>query len=244
MLHPVYLVRHGESEWNQARITQGQTAHPPLTTRGRHEAMAAAATLRTEIERAGRSRVEIVTSDLVRATQTAEILAAEFGVGWREDARLRERHMGQREGRRHDVTKQLLAAARGVDHSLPGGESLREVARRFGALLTDLDRSIINIVVTHGEVLRVLGVRSDHEGVEPVLGEVVPNGAVLHLTGEWDEAAVSAGARWRGTVAIVDSTARHPPSTNVRPELGSAGYSRGSQRATSCRRGDFQGWPR
>jgi hypothetical protein len=32
--HPVYLVRHGQSEWNVLRSTQGQTSHPRLTSLG------------------------------------------------------------------------------------------------------------------------------------------------------------------------------------------------------------------
>ncbi|MCP5978323.1 histidine phosphatase family protein, partial [Klebsiella pneumoniae] len=38
----VYLVRHGESEWNVSGVTQGQTAHPRLTVRGREQMVAAA----------------------------------------------------------------------------------------------------------------------------------------------------------------------------------------------------------
>ena len=42
MPHPVYLVRHGQSQWNLRRLTQGQTAHPPLTDLGRSQSAAAA----------------------------------------------------------------------------------------------------------------------------------------------------------------------------------------------------------
>ena len=74
MAAPLYLVRHGESEWNVRRLTQGQTAHPPLTGRGREQAAAAASLLAADLARRG-ARLEVVgTSDLVRAVQTATII--------------------------------------------------------------------------------------------------------------------------------------------------------------------------
>ena len=35
MTYPVYLVRHGQSEWNVLRLSQGQTSHPRLMSIGR-----------------------------------------------------------------------------------------------------------------------------------------------------------------------------------------------------------------
>ena len=55
MTHPVYLVRHGQSEWNVLRLTQGQTSHPRLTSLGREQAERAASLIGKDL--AGRSPV-------------------------------------------------------------------------------------------------------------------------------------------------------------------------------------------
>jgi len=73
--HPAYLVRHGQSEWNLRRLTQGQTVHPPLTQLGRDQARRAAALIADDLSAFGLPVTRIVSSDLVRAVQTAEALA-------------------------------------------------------------------------------------------------------------------------------------------------------------------------
>ena len=55
--HPVYLVRHGQSEWNVLRLTQGQTPHPRLTGLGREQAARAAELIASDMGTAD-SRVE------------------------------------------------------------------------------------------------------------------------------------------------------------------------------------------
>ena len=51
--HPVYVVRHGQSEWNVRRLTQGQTPHPPLTELGRRQSAAAAALIAADLQDLG-----------------------------------------------------------------------------------------------------------------------------------------------------------------------------------------------
>jgi probable phosphoglycerate mutase len=76
------LVRHGESEWNALGRLQGQ-ADPPLSKLGRRQAAHVASRLVDEGVEA------IVSSDLVRAADTAEALASGVGleVVRREDLR-------------------------------------------------------------------------------------------------------------------------------------------------------------
>lgn len=66
------LVRHGQSEWNAAGRWQGQ-ADPPLTGLGRAQARVAS-------QRVGAVDV-VVASDLLRAVETAGVIATELGVG-------------------------------------------------------------------------------------------------------------------------------------------------------------------
>jgi broad specificity phosphatase PhoE len=80
------LVRHGESEWNAVGRWQGW-ADPPLSELGERQAAVAA--------RAVGAVDAIVSSDLQRAQRTAEIIAAEIGIGpVVVDGALRERDAG------------------------------------------------------------------------------------------------------------------------------------------------------
>jgi probable phosphoglycerate mutase len=73
----IYLVRHGETEWNVARRLQGHL-DSPLTATGIAQAQAVGRLLRAEIA-AGRT-IQIEASHLGRARRTAEIVAAAVGV--------------------------------------------------------------------------------------------------------------------------------------------------------------------
>lgn len=186
----IYLVRHGESEWNAARRTQGQTSHPRLTNLGEQQASAAARALLTDL--ASNSIAEVVSSDLVRAVETAEIIAAAAGCVVRTDPRLREQSLGTFEGLGYDAT---FAAGAALDWSDPdlrvgGGETVREVSLRIGEVLSDLAATGRTVVaVGHGDAIRLaLTEYAGGSAGDPVWLEV-PNGSVCCLDG-------SAAVRW------------------------------------------------
>jgi len=87
----ILLIRHGESTWNAAGRWQGW-GDPPLSARGRAQAAALAEQLVPE------GIVQLVSSDLGRAAQTARILGEAFGLVPALDARLRERDLGRWSG--------------------------------------------------------------------------------------------------------------------------------------------------
>jgi 2,3-bisphosphoglycerate-dependent phosphoglycerate mutase len=189
----IYLVRHGESEWNVAQRTQGQTPHPGLTEHGRAQSRAAARALLADIGSTPVSRV--VSSDLVRAIQTAEIIAAMLGARMCVDARLREQWLGSFEGLSY---AESFAAGSAFDWSDPdlrvgGGESLREMATRMTTALSDFVDELISpcaiVVVSHGDAIRAL--LAARVGALPGGGPWVdvPNGSVAVLNG-------TNGARW------------------------------------------------
>jgi broad specificity phosphatase PhoE len=84
------VVRHGQSEWNAIGRWQGH-ADPVLSDLGRRQAVAAAASI---------GAVDgIVSSDLLRAAETAAIIAQQLGIGpVLVDERLRERDVGEWSG--------------------------------------------------------------------------------------------------------------------------------------------------
>src|SRR4051794_23005095 len=91
------LVRHGQSEWNAAGLMQGQTPHVPLTSLGHRQAAAAADAL-AALAGAGAGPGALLSSDLLRAVQTAEHCAAATGLPVITTAALREQGYGVLEG--------------------------------------------------------------------------------------------------------------------------------------------------
>ncbi len=88
-------MRHGETDWNAARRIQGST-DIPLNDTGRAQARETAAALAEQF--AGQQPL-VVSSDLSRARETAEIIAAALGVAApRLYPQLRERPYGVAEG--------------------------------------------------------------------------------------------------------------------------------------------------
>ncbi len=102
----VYLLRHGETDWNAQGRFQGHT-DTPLNARGVAQASAAIAPLR------GRGIRQVVSSDLTRARHTAIIVAASLGLPVEVDPELRERRYGVFEG----LTWAQIAAQHPVHHA-------------------------------------------------------------------------------------------------------------------------------
>ena len=93
----ITLVRHGESTWNDLGLIQGQNDLAELTDLGREQARAVARTLKS----LGFDR--LVTSDLARARQTAEIIGSELDLALAPDSLLRERCFGVLEGQPQEM---------------------------------------------------------------------------------------------------------------------------------------------
>lgn len=152
----VVVLRHARTAHNHTRTWQGRL-DVPLDEVGRLQAKAAARALR-EIE-----PTAIVSSDLSRASATADELAAVTGLPVTLDARLREIDAGRWEGL---TAEQIVAAGegealagwrRGEDVAVGGAERPSELGRRGAAALLEhadaLDGGTL-VVVAHGAVLR------------------------------------------------------------------------------------------
>lgn len=143
----LYLVRHGETEWNRLHRIQGRT-DIPLNDTGRRQARATADLLAT------RDWDAVVASPLSRAVETARIIAARLGLP--EPATvdaIAERNYGKAEG----MTDADLRWDFPGDTPVPGRESREEVAARALPALIEIaeahpDESVI--VVSHGGVIR------------------------------------------------------------------------------------------
>jgi broad specificity phosphatase PhoE len=155
----IFLVRHGETEWNLARRYQGW-GDSPLTPRGIAQAEAMGRRLLALLEVAD---AEIIASPLGRARNTAEIIGQTLGnvapIGL--DDRLREISIGSWDGLDRGEIEALMPGVFDGDgyhewyFRAPDGETYDEFAGRVGAWLRDnAGRRLI--VVAHGIVTRVM----------------------------------------------------------------------------------------
>jgi probable phosphoglycerate mutase len=154
----VLVWRHGQTAWNAQRRFQGQL-DISLDDLGREQAARAAALL------VGFAPSAIVSSDLVRARETAQALADVTGLPIATDPRLREIDVGVWQGLTFDEVSErfpIEAAAwrDGGDGRRGGGESLVEVGARAVAAvddaLLDLADGRTLVVVTHGAAGRAI----------------------------------------------------------------------------------------
>jgi probable phosphoglycerate mutase len=160
----VYYVRHGLTEWNANGRLQGR--HDiPLNAEGRKQSIRCGALLQDLFERDGRSADEFdyVSSPLVRATETMELMRVALGLtraGYTVEPRLAEIAFGEWEGLSYDDVLKCdpgVVARREGDKwgfKPPGGESYAELTARIGEWYRTLMRD--TVVAAHGGTARAL----------------------------------------------------------------------------------------
>jgi broad specificity phosphatase PhoE len=153
----VFLVRHGVTDWHREHRLVGQR-DLPLSADGVAQARAAAEAL------AGLAIGEILCSPLLRAVQTAEIIAAPFGAAITRDPRFGELRYGRWEGMTHDELGQSADYRRfladPLAERLPGGEGLVQARDRAIAAveqaLRDAPAGERLAIITHTGIVRVI----------------------------------------------------------------------------------------
>jgi broad specificity phosphatase PhoE len=166
------LARHGQTDWNREGRLQGQTDRP-LDSVGRRQARELAAIL-------GEEAIDVVySSDLRRARDTAEAVAAPRGLPVLEVPELREKDFGSWEG-----LTDVEIRARFPESSFGGwgdGETTEAVAARvlevLGRIAVRHDNATV-LVVSHGGPIAAV---RRHAGADEAS---VLNGDVIRLTVE------------------------------------------------------------
>jgi len=155
----ILLARHGETDWNRDGIWQGW-ADPPLNDTGRAQANELAVQLRDVPFDA------VYSSDLQRARETAEIVAAPHSVPVVTDPGLREIDIGSWSGlTRAEIEERLPGGER------PDGETRDEHAARVLAAVERIARANAGrriLLVTHGGTMRALHGHVSDEPFHPV----------------------------------------------------------------------------
>jgi broad specificity phosphatase PhoE len=175
----IYLARHGQTAYNLEGRFQGQQP-VPLDGTGRAQAAELAEHASTYGFRA------LWSSPLLRARETADIVAARLKLEPIHDARLMETDAGDWTDRSFaDVREQapeLFDAFITGDpaFAFPGGESFAHQEERVAAALAEVEEGALPaLVVCHGMVIRAaLSSRAGHW--EPT-AQRVPNGALIPL---------------------------------------------------------------
>ena len=146
----IYLIRHGETVWNAARIVQHP--HTPLSERGEDQARRLGKRLRSE--RLG----AILSSDYARALATAEAVKRTTGAPIHVQTSLRERSLGDHRG---TAFEDLEVDVFGADYHPPNGESwpqfhtrVEQAWQQISEFARSADGDIA--VVSHALVCRAL----------------------------------------------------------------------------------------
>lgn len=141
----LFIVRHGQTEWNVKGLAQGHT-NIPLDSVGEKQALA----LGKRFE--PMKGIRIISSDLEREQMTAHAIALATKGEVTYDQRLRERGFGDWEGRVFDdFHQQIWSCGDPFGFVPPNGESFRNVWDRVGSFADELTLKHEDlIVVTHG----------------------------------------------------------------------------------------------
>lgn len=179
----IWLVRHGQTDWNLRGIYQGQS-DIPLNETGIAQARALAATLN------GTRFDAIYSSDLARALQTASLIAAVLGLPVNPDPRLREINQGVWEGQTIDAVRQKYQPDFSPNPkyiSTPraeGAESLEQVIRRVVAAANEYHQRHNGgrvLLSTHGLSAAALYAVASQIPLVDVVRYIPDNGQLLKI---------------------------------------------------------------
>lgn len=164
----IYVMRHGKTDWNSQRRTQG-IVDIPLNDEGRKQAIEARDKIKDIVFD------KVYSSPLSRAIETARLVTEDKYPIIIDDL-LIERNFGEMEGKvigeEYDV-KEFLA--RPMDASYNGEETHKHMVERAEKFLSKIDKDNNILVVTHGAYYRAIMKAinkdiSDKEFIELFLG--------------------------------------------------------------------------
>lgn len=157
----IWLIRHGETDFNKENRIQGSSIDAPLNSLGKEQAKKMAIALTKMIQ----GDFELFSSSMSRARQTAEFLCEVLDTYQTSTSNLEEMNYGDFEGKLFsDIEKDLNSLIQKWDNAeiniaAPNGESPLEVKNRAVAyIMKKIESSAATnlIFVVHGRVIRIL----------------------------------------------------------------------------------------
>lgn len=188
----VFIIRHGETEYNRSRIFQGRSINASLNETGRSQAEAVCEVLSQY------PITKIVTSTLIRTLETAEPLIELRQPLVESYTELDEMDFGDLEGQSIDDHWDEIKNLQQVwedgktDHPVPGGESPDEVYERAATKLIEVLKNSQDEYIAfylHGRLIRILLSGLLGIGLPKMQNIQHKNGSVNHLT--WDGVQLS-----------------------------------------------------
>lgn len=188
-LKNLYVIRHGETDWNRDKRFQGST-DIALNQAGRDQAQALSS--RLALLNIG----AVYSSSLSRALETAQIATKDLGLPIFQDDRLRETKVGDAEGLTFEEMEKRFTEngierwrsydERDLDFAYPNGESKRQMMFRAKSVFLEiaLNSNSENVAIfSHGMIMRGLTF-CFQQGVPWDIG-VFANGSIHHFL--WSE---------------------------------------------------------
>jgi broad specificity phosphatase PhoE len=211
----LYLIRHGETDWNADGRIQGHS-DVELNERGLEQARRLALRIGEEKE-----FIAIYSSPLIRAYRTAELMGIALGLHVTPDPRLLERSLGQLEGLTMNEIRERFPDVHRAWHQggprphIAGEESRAEFVQRVRTFVRDIRGAHAEgqvIAVTHGGTINMLLMASLDLDIERPLPFWIDNASINIV--QWGER----GARLRllNDTCHLNHEGIQPTDTNTR----------------------------
>ena len=183
----LWLIRHGQTDWNLTGRWQGQASDAPgLNDTGYSQALA------VREQMTGKSFSAIYSSNLLRARQTAELIAEPLDLTITLEPRLREINLGAWEGMlssdiEAQYPRELEERRQNPFYAhAPNGESPLEVSKRVIAAVNEIAWKHPNnsvLIVSHGVSLAVIICHAQGIRMDKVYEHIPENAKPYHV--EW-----------------------------------------------------------
>ncbi len=174
-----FIVRHGQTDWNKERRSAGQKHEIPLNEEGRRQVERTAETLTSK-------KVDlIISSDLVRCRETAEIISKATGAEIVFDKAFRERHEGRAEGMLNvEIDKKYPKLFTHYDDKSAENETYKEAEERVSAAFAHHKKNHHHkniVIVTHSGVMKTLLKRLKNWDVQQMFAHETKNAEAIQL---------------------------------------------------------------
>lgn len=184
----IYMIRHGQTQWNRERRFQGWL-DSPLTEEGITRVLA----LKDELSNVCFDAVWVSTSP--RAIKTAQLIVGEAHQNFNLDKRLMEMRLGAWQGMTHDEVEKAYPEALRAFYETPeffeleDSETYQQIYARTEAFIRDLvekhnrkNETSNVLIVTHGLTLMMLKLYFKGKHIDAIVQESVsPNGVIHHF---------------------------------------------------------------
>ncbi len=147
----IIIIRHGYSESNQKNYITHDIEGYPLTEEGKKDIIKSAEELKKI-----KNLDEIISSPIIRARQTAEIISRATGLKIKIDKRLTERQTGRYNNKPIPKEERDWRLKEALNNDPNGLENWTSIEKRSESLLNEIPVEKNVILVSHGDVIKAI----------------------------------------------------------------------------------------